>query len=247
MTRLAGVDGCRGGWLCILKDTETGAVTAEVFGSARELFSQEPAPAVLTIDIPIGLPEEGSRRCDAAAREVLGPRSRSVFPAPIRPALAAVGRTEASRITREVDGRGVSPYAWGIYPKVREVDAALREDAGLQAWVREVHPEVCFWALNSQEPMAHGKKKPEGRRERQELVEAQFGGGRRRTVARPFSRQKRGGRRYSGRVRRTLDGGACACRRGRNFARSPAPRRRGAADGDGLLSPASPFCSKCYT
>ncbi len=175
MTRLAGVDGCRGGWLCITKDAET--VTAEVFASARELFSQEPAPAVLTIDIPIGLPDRGSRPCDMKARAVLGPRSRSVFPAPIRPALQATSRTEASRITREVDGRGVSPYAWGIYPKVREVDAALRADAGLQAWVREVHPEVCFWALNGQEPMAHGKKKPEGRRERLELIETHFGAG----------------------------------------------------------------------
>ena len=177
MTRLAGVDGCRGGWLCITKDVETGEVRAEVFSSARELFSQNPAPAVLTVDIPIGLPERGSRPCDTEARALLGPRSRSVFPAPIRPALAATSRTEASRITREVDGRGVSPYAWGIYPKVREVDAALRKDKGLQAWVREVHPEVCFWALNGREPMAHGKKKPEGRRERQGLVETHFGAG----------------------------------------------------------------------
>ena len=177
MTRLAGVDGCRGGWLCILKDTETGAVTAEVFGSARELFSQEPAPAVLTIDIPIGLPEEGSRTCDTEARALLGPRGRSVFPAPVRPALGATSRTEASRITREVDGRGVSPYAWGIYPKVREVDAALRADVSLQAWVREVHPEVCFWASNGREPMAYGKKKPEGRFDRLELIETHFGAG----------------------------------------------------------------------
>ena len=176
MTRLAGVDGCRGGWLCISKDTKTGEVTAEVFSSARELFSQ-PAPAVLTIDMPIGLPSEGSRLCDTEARTLLGPRSRSVFPAPIRPALEATSRTEASRITREIDGRGVSPYAWGIYPKVKEVDEALREDAELQAWVREVHPEMCFWALNGREPMAHGKKKPEGRRERLELVETHFGAG----------------------------------------------------------------------
>ena len=177
MTRLAGVDGCRGGWLCISKDTETGEVTAEVFSSARELFSQSPTPTVLTIDMPIGLPDEGSRRCDDEARTLLGPRGRSVFPAPIRPALEATSRAEASRITRAVDGRGVSPYAWGIYPKVREVDEALREDASLQAWVREVHPEVCFWALNGREPMAHGKKKPEGRGERQGLIETHFGVG----------------------------------------------------------------------
>ena len=35
-----------------------------------------------------------------------------------------------------------------------------------QRWAFEVHPEVCFWALNGQHPMAHNKKTKEGAAER---------------------------------------------------------------------------------
>ena len=80
----------------------------------------------------------------------------------------------------------MSPYAWGIYPKVKEVDTALREDAGLQAWVREVHPEVCFWALNGREPLAHSKKEAEGKEKRLGLIERYFGAGVTEPVRAPF-------------------------------------------------------------
>jgi predicted RNase H-like nuclease len=35
-----------------------------------------------------------------------------------------------------------------------------------QKWAFEVHPEVCFWALNQQRPMMHNKKTKEGAAER---------------------------------------------------------------------------------
>jgi predicted RNase H-like nuclease len=35
-----------------------------------------------------------------------------------------------------------------------------------QHWAFEVHPEVCFWALNGQRPMAHNKKTSEGAADR---------------------------------------------------------------------------------
>ena len=58
------------------------------FRSAGELFAQIPAPAVFSIDIPIGLTDSGPRQCDIQARRLLGARrGTSVFPAPIRPAL----------------------------------------------------------------------------------------------------------------------------------------------------------------
>src|SRR5271157_3482359 len=48
---------------------------------------------IIAIDIPIGLLdayEIGGRACDRAARKFLGkPRGNSIFPAPVRPVLAA--------------------------------------------------------------------------------------------------------------------------------------------------------------
>jgi predicted RNase H-like nuclease len=31
-----------------------------------------------------------------------------------------------------------------------------------QQWAFEVHPEVCFWAMNGEHPMAHNKKTEAG-------------------------------------------------------------------------------------
>jgi predicted RNase H-like nuclease len=39
-----------------------------------------------------------------------------------------------------------------------------------QQWAFEVHPEVCFWALNEKHPMAHNKKTKAGRNDRLKLL-----------------------------------------------------------------------------
>ena len=148
-TLVAGVDGCPGGWICVVRDAETGEVSSTLFRTAAALVSRQPCPEVIAIDIPIGLTEAGQRACDQRARGLLGgTRQRSVFPSPIRAALHAASRPTASRITLKADGRKVGAQSWGIYPKVRELDAILSSDATLQRRVREVHPELCFWAWN---------------------------------------------------------------------------------------------------
>lgn len=77
--------------------------------TAEELFAQDPAPAVLGVDIPIGLADEGARHCDKEARRVLGqPRASSVFPAPIRPVLAAECWEEACTIRERAAGKRMS-------------------------------------------------------------------------------------------------------------------------------------------
>ena len=108
MSIVAGVDGCKAGWLGIWKDTGSGKFGHKVFNNAHDLIHQNPRPSVIAIDIPIGLTDTGKRDCDCQARKLLGqPRGTSVFPAPIRPALAAKSREEANRITSAADGRGV--------------------------------------------------------------------------------------------------------------------------------------------
>lgn len=177
MTWLAGVDGCKRGWFRASRNTDTGELHFAVSAQARELLTTAPVPSVLTIDIPIGLPAAGSRDCDIAARAHIGPRRSSVFPAPIRPALGAESHDEASEITAKADGRRVGVQSWAIFPKIREVDELLASDAPARAAIREVHPEVCFWAWNDKKPMEWHKRKAAGRAERLGLVERWLGTG----------------------------------------------------------------------
>jgi predicted RNase H-like nuclease len=176
MPLVAGVDGCPGGWICVARDTETGEISANLFGTAADLVSQRPCPEVIAIDIPIGLTDAGQRLCDRQARGLLGgTRQRSVFPSPIRPALHAANRSAASEITLKADGRKVGAQSWGIYPKVRELDTILSATPTLQLRVREVHPELCFWAWNGGVAMAHKKKSRAGRAERRRFIDARYG------------------------------------------------------------------------
>lgn len=177
MIWVAGVDGCKGGWFRICRNTVTGEILFDVVTSVEDLAGRSPAPTIIAIDIPIGLPRSGSRHCDQLARECLAKRRSSVFPAPIRPAINAGSRMEADHITRQADGRGVSAQAWGIYGKIKSVDDALRRHQALRTTLHEVHPEVCFWAWNGREPMRFSKKKPDGRRERLVLAENWLGEG----------------------------------------------------------------------
>lgn len=170
---IASVDGCKRGWLCLVQDA-TGSVMSACFDAANALFAQTPGPAVLPIDIPIGLPDAGPRACDREARTFIGPRRNSVFSAPIRPVLSARSWEEACSIRYRVEGKRMSKQAWEITHKIAEVDRALRADPLRHTWVREVHPEVSFRAWHGT-PLAYAKKKPGGRAIRAELVAQRFG------------------------------------------------------------------------
>lgn len=178
MTTVAGIDGCHAGWLCVTKDLASGKINARVLKRIDDILAISPRPEVVTVDIPIGLPDAGSRDCDLEARKRLGkPRSCSVFPAPIRPMLEAKSRAEACQIGQRVDGRKTSIQLWSILPKVHEVDTFLRLDSTPTNWIREVHPEICFWHWNCEKAMAHYKKSRQGQEERERLVIPSIGGG----------------------------------------------------------------------
>ena len=169
---VAGVDGCRGGWIAFKVDLPAHTTSVEVVDLPAWLRDRPPDLACVGIDIPIGL-LAGPRGCDKAARKLLGqPRGSSVFPAPCRPALGAQTYAEASSINRQKTTRGLSQQAWGIAPKIKQVDNAITSEC--QRWAFEVHPEVCFWALNQRRPMAHNKKAQEGIAERIALLRRVF-------------------------------------------------------------------------
>ncbi len=134
-----------------------------------------PAPAVVAVDVPIGLPERGARACDRAARALLGPRRSSVFPAPLRALLAAASHDEASRLRERIERKRVSKQAWLIFPKIAEADRLLRRSAAARSAVREIHPELSFYYLNGERPMSAPKRKAAGRDERLEVLRAWCG------------------------------------------------------------------------
>ena len=168
----AGVDGCRAGWVAFKVEVPSLTTSVDVVDLAEVLSKRPPELFCIAIDIPIGL-LDGSRACDKTARKLLGqPRGSSVFAAPCRAALAAKSHAASSAINRIKTTRGLSQQAFGIIPKVRQVDDAITSEC--QRWALEVHPEVCFWALNHHCPMKHNKKTKEGAAERVALLRRVF-------------------------------------------------------------------------
>ncbi len=167
---IVGLDGCRDGWIAAI--LEYGVTRLQVLGSLETLF-ENPALITAVIDVPIGLPETGPRRCDLLARQFLrAPRASSVFPAPLRSMLAARDQGEASRLRFAAEGKRCSVQLAAILPKIREVDNLLNPQKQLK--VREGHPEVSFAVMNGGKSMAHAKRRPAGHDERIALVRGHF-------------------------------------------------------------------------
>ncbi len=180
-----GVDGCRSGWFSVGFDSHCG-YELKVFPAFSELIDYYRDAKLVLVDIPIGLMEgPGGRECDQEARDRLRPlRSSSVFTAPTRQtveqAASSPGNYDwaktveqcATKTEGNPQGKGLSRQAFGIAPKIAEVDRLLRSrDSKATPCVREVHPEVCFWAMNGQKAMKSNKKEDEGEAERLRVLE----------------------------------------------------------------------------
>jgi predicted RNase H-like nuclease len=169
---VAGIDGCRGGWVSFKVELASRCTSVELFDLQSILRNKPSDLAILAIDIPIGL-LNGSRACDKVARKLLGqPRGTSVFAAPCRASLSERNHAAASATNLRITGRGLSQQAWGIASKIKQVDEAITPDC--QKWVYEVHPEVCFWGLAGERPMKNRKKTKAGVEERLDLLRSVF-------------------------------------------------------------------------
>ena len=166
MIQHVGVDGCPAGWFAVTRSDRS--LQFDVFATIRKLVTAYPPGSLIFIDIPIGLPwrDVPIRPCDRLAREALGaPRRSSVFPVPCRKALDAPDRESASEINYAEMGRKLAAQTWAISAKIKEVDRFLRK-SGADSAVREIHPEVCFWALAGKKPMSYRKSTKAGEDER---------------------------------------------------------------------------------
>jgi predicted RNase H-like nuclease len=167
MTWIAGVDGFRRGWRVVLCHIDSDTWLMRDLATFRDLLALHEEPTIVCVDMPVGLPEytqPGGRACEIEARRLLGPRRSSVFSVVGRIALACDSRGKAHVASVAAGGIGVGAQAWGLSTKLREIDSSMTAER--QRVVFEVHPELCFWALNSQQPMAHGKKTSAGRSDR---------------------------------------------------------------------------------
>lgn len=190
MATLVGVDGCPGGWIAVSWIDEQPAVA--VFSGFADLHAAFPADAIIAVDMPIGLPDvvkHGGRGPEQLVRPLLGQRQSSVFSIPSRAAVYAetaaystpeewyAAHRRASEVARRTSDppKAISIQAFGIFAKIREIDALLREKPSLRARVFESHPEVAFTHLNGMQPMSLPKKirgvvNPAGMDERKALL-----------------------------------------------------------------------------
>ena len=187
---VAGVDGCKGGWIAVRQNGEVRSVA--VFPTFSALLAALPGDCVIAVDMPIGLPDftaRGGRGPEALVRRLLGERQSSVFSIPSRAAVHAepgpfgsvgewyAAHRRASDMARATSDppRAISIQAFGIFSRIREIDALLVAEPRLRGRVFESHPEVAFWRLNGGSAMRLPKKvkgriNPDGMAERKALL-----------------------------------------------------------------------------
>ena len=138
-----GVDGWRGAWVGALLDGRRATLLALADVAA---VLAVPDVALIAVDMPIGLSDDGARACDVAARRRLDRAGSSVFPAPLRPVLDATDYGSACAISVAASGKALSKQAWNLVPAIRSLDDALGDPPDDR--VVEVHPELAFRALS---------------------------------------------------------------------------------------------------
>lgn len=165
---LAGVDGCPGAWLAVFARPDGVMLPPRVVKRFADIAFGDERPAIIAVDMPIGLPERspaGGRLAEREARALLGDRKSSVFRIPSRraveasvapaPADARERFFAACAIARETsdDSKGFAKQGFYILDKVAEVDAFLRTHDDHVGRVFESHPELAFVMMNGGAPL----------------------------------------------------------------------------------------------
>jgi predicted RNase H-like nuclease len=175
--RVAGADGCRAGWLVVVAGA--GEATVRVVPRFADVLTVAADARIIGVDMPIGLLERavpGGRECDRQARRLLGRRGCCVFTPPVRAALTADDYAAALAANRASSPArlGISIECFGLFVRLREVDAALTARPALAGRVREVHPELAFRAMAGAPAGLPPKRSPAGRAQRLALLAARF-------------------------------------------------------------------------
>jgi predicted RNase H-like nuclease len=144
---LAGLDGCRAGWVAAFVRPDGDEVRVRIVQHFADVLA---AP---------GVGPEG-RGPERAIRPLLGARQSSVFSVPPRAAIYATDfrAAFAAALAASNPPRKVSKQLFAIAPKIKEVDIVLRADREGRGRVYETHPELAFWRLNDDRALSEPKK-----------------------------------------------------------------------------------------
>jgi predicted RNase H-like nuclease len=172
--QVTGVDGCAGGWIAVTLSFTGGPAAARVSSvTVAPALDALPLACVTGIDMPLGLLSAGWRDADLLARRALGRRGVTVFAIPPRPVWECETYAEASRVCRDLTGKGFSVQAWGLRRKIAEAQEFRRRASSATSTVQlyEVHPELAFAAMAGA-PLPDSKHTPAGLAVRRDLLAA---------------------------------------------------------------------------
>jgi predicted RNase H-like nuclease len=152
----AGADACSGGWAVVVVDGAgfLDSFTASTIEEADTALAARADVGALCVDIPIGIPDAGSRQADTLARSFIKPRGSSVFPTPVRAALLAGTYAEAREASVAASGKSLSAQAYAMRERILDVDGYVGESS---VTIYEGHPEVSFRAMAT-DGLAESKK-----------------------------------------------------------------------------------------
>ncbi len=174
---LAGAIPVPAGWLVASAKLQGATIAPEeprIESTFIDLLDYKPAYQIIALSAPIGLLDEPvpkGRACERDARRLLGvPRASAIASAPIRRALSCTTYEEAAA----ANGGHLSPVRWRQFAKIAEVDKAIAPY--WQRTVFEVHPELSFFQLASDNSVRFPKHTRAGAEERRALLEARLPG-----------------------------------------------------------------------
>lgn len=169
MKKIAGIDGSKGGWVCVSGyENNFKELKFEKLKEFNDIKSKD--FDLVLVDIPIGLDidlKKGGRIVDKLARKELLTNKSSIFNAPSRLVLEATNYEEANKINKN-KGMGLSKQSWNLVKKIKEVDDFIRNSN--KTIIFESHPEIIFQVMK-RDKVSTKKKNDEGIIERRNLLE----------------------------------------------------------------------------
>ena len=147
---VAGVDGCKRGWVAVVL-IDGRFREARLIDGVEAAYTELADVGRIAIDVPIGY---GPREADDLARALVG--GSSVFSIPEKEKFDVPF----------AEGGGISAQAHALGDRIGHVTALAAGDGRF----REVHPELCFTAMNDMRCLKFRKKSAGGAFERLGLL-----------------------------------------------------------------------------